>query len=76
MLKTASFFAVWRFGLKIFFQFCCVVNLIVLLQFHFQATGGISSGDTIKETAFKESFEEANITESLASQMKPAGCVR
>ena len=47
-----------------------------LLQFHFQATGGISSGDTIKETAVKESFEEANITESLASQMKPAGCVR
>ena len=42
-----------------------------------KASGGISSGYSIRETAIKESEEEAGLPEDLAKTLlKPAGCIR
>ena len=37
--------------------------------------GGLSVGYSIKDTAIKEAYEEANVPKEMAEKMKPAGCV-
>ena len=44
--------------------------------FDSQVAGGLSTGLSVRETVIKETNEEANLPKHIATQMKPAGCVR
>ena len=50
--------------------------LFISTFFFVEVAGGIASGDSIRETAIKESDEEANLPKNLSDQLKPAGCIR
>ena len=41
-----------------------------------KVSGGISSGETIREAVTKECEEEANLPKHFVDMMKPGGCVR
>ena len=46
------------------------------IVFDSQVAGGLSTGLSVRETVIKETNEEANLPKHIATQMKPAGCVR
>ena len=60
----------------IFFWYSILTTDKITFFFDSQVAGGLSTGLSVRETVIKETNEEANLPKHIATQMKPAGCVR